>query len=156
VTESQDEKYQCSRCKKFKDASKYGARGKNQRGSRPVPYWCTECFRGWSRDRYKQDPEAQKAESKKYNQRLRDRLAGLKGKPCADCGVSYPPYVMDWDHLDGFEKTHNISEMMRRRFAWAKIEAEIAKCELVCANCHRIRTHERAIRAGELDENEID
>lgn len=57
--------------------------------------------------------------------------------PCEDCGKMYPAFVMDFDHLR--DKSYNVSEMMG--FSTSKIALEIAKCELVCANCHRYRTH---------------
>ena len=68
-------------------------------------------------------------------------LDSLKeGMPCADCGRVYPPYVMEWDHLPGTEKTLVMSDTRRSAHARERILAEIAKCELVCANCHRERT----------------
>lgn len=65
--------------------------------------------------------------------------------PCTDCGQSFPPYVMHWDHLPGHEKIDEIGSMVgsRRRDV---ILAEIGKCELVCANCHVMRTVARARR----------
>jgi len=50
---------------------------------------------------------------------------------------------MDFDHLPGEDKVKYISKMVARSWSLAKIDAEIAKCELVCANCHRIRTARR-------------
>lgn len=50
---------------------------------------------------------------------------------------------MQFDHT-GNDKEGNVGEMVGKNAAWAKIEAEIAKCELVCANCHMIRTHKRS------------
>ncbi len=67
----------------------------------------------------------------------------LKRRPCTDCGVCYPPSVMDFDHVRG-EKSLNLSELRTNRSAWSKLLEEIEKCELVCANCHRIRTKLRA------------
>jgi hypothetical protein len=54
--------------------------------------------------------------------------------------MTYPPYVMDFDHLDGKEFTISSSGA---DYSHAKLVAEIAKCEVVCSNCHRQRTHER-------------
>ena len=62
-----------------------------------------------------------------------------KSVPCMDCGVSYPPYVMDFDHRDPSLKTTNVSRMKTRSIEL--IQEEIAKCDVVCANCHRERTH---------------
>jgi len=71
------------------------------------------------------------------------RLAQAKSHPCTDCGRVYPSYVMDFDHVRG-EKIGEVGQMIHRR--WEIIEAEIAKCDLVCSNCHRMRTHERKER----------
>lgn len=65
----------------------------------------------------------------------------LKKSPCVDCGKSYPYYVMDYDHVDPLGKVNNIARMVNH--SWKALKAEIAKCELVCANCHRERTHNR-------------
>jgi hypothetical protein len=65
------------------------------------------------------------------------------GQPCADCGIEYPHYVMDFDHRPGFVKRANLSILVKRGAAEAVLRAEIAKCDLVCANCHRVRTYRR-------------
>ena len=71
-------------------------------------------------------------------------LDGLKvGRPCADCGGIYPPYVMEWDHLPGSEKKLVLADTRRAAHARERIPAEMAKCDLVCANCHRERTFGR-------------
>ena len=70
-------------------------------------------------------------------------VAGRKAESkCTDCGRSYPPWVMDYDHVRG-RKSHAIGEMVSQSFGNATIAAEIEKCDLVCANCHRERTWQR-------------
>jgi hypothetical protein len=64
-----------------------------------------------------------------------------KDKPCADCNVVFPPCCMDFDHLEGFVKLGSINKMLTANMD--VLRAEIAKCELVCSNCHRIRTIKR-------------
>ena len=76
-----------------------------------------------------------------YATRRRQRVELLKTGPCADCGNTYPPECMDFDHRPDEDKSFDISRGSVR--AWPVVEAEIAKCELVCANCHRIRTKNR-------------
>jgi len=68
-----------------------------------------------------------------------------EGHPCADCGETFPPYVMHWDHLPGHTKVGAIGSMVG---SWAReaILDELKKCELVCANCHVMRTVARARR----------
>jgi hypothetical protein len=85
-----------------------------------------------------EDRRAQKA--KEYAKK-RVKFDLLKeGKPCADCGASYPPYVMDWDHRDKGQKCFGIAAALGSNTPWPAVLLEVAKCDLVCANCHRIRT----------------
>jgi hypothetical protein len=60
-----------------------------------------------------------------------------KSRPCTDCGGVFPPCVMDFDHVRGV-KMFNLSDGYNKPVAKSRIE--IAKCDLVCSNCHRIRT----------------
>jgi hypothetical protein len=92
--------------------------------------------------RYARDPEARKAEHKRYRTTNLDIIRTAKDVPCADCGVRYPTYVMQFDHLDAAQKEFNIGPMGPTR-GRARLLAEIAKCEVVCANCHAERTHQR-------------
>ena len=66
-----------------------------------------------------------------------------KDQPCADCDVKYPPHVMDFDHVRG-EKEFGIGESYYR-VGRKRLLAEIAKCDVVCANCHRERTFVRSL-----------
>src|SRR5262245_59263926 len=59
---------------------------------------------------------------------------------CTDCGYRAHAAALDLDHLPGFEKRANVGRLFSRE----AILAELAKCEVVCANCHRIRTGQRA------------
>lgn len=63
-----------------------------------------------------------------------------EGRPCVDCGGLFPHYVLDFDHVRG-EKLYELNHMTRHTYSRERILAEVAKCDLVCANCHRIRTH---------------
>lgn len=76
------------------------------------------------------------------------RLA--KSQPCADCGTSYPYYVMQFDHLR--DKKFNISAFVCSNRKIETLLAEIAKCEVVCANCHAERSYQR--RLTTLDSNQ--
>jgi hypothetical protein len=69
-------------------------------------------------------------------------LASLKvGRPCTDCGRVFPHQVMQWDHRPGFEKLGDLSDFWVH--SRQEILDEIAKCDLVCTNCHIIRTFVR-------------
>ncbi len=64
--------------------------------------------------------------------------------PCADCGGRFPPEAMQRDHPPGVTKVANISSLQNRR-STTLLKAEVAKCELVCANCHAVRTYHRRV-----------
>lgn len=74
-----------------------------------------------------------------------------KDRPCMDCGLPYPPYVMQFDHRPGEAKAGNVASMARLG-SLRKVKDEIAKCDVVCANCHAERTYARMVettRGGE-------
>jgi hypothetical protein len=62
---------------------------------------------------------------------------------CVDCrNKKLPHYVLEFDHCRGVKK-FNLGSY--GRLSWSKIEAEVAKCDVVCANCHKIRTWKRIL-----------
>ena len=76
-----------------------------------------------------------------WRQRNRNWIKGVKeSNPCADCLQYFPSYVMQFDHVRGV-KSFTIGACSRFTKGRAKIEAEMAKCDIVCANCHMERTH---------------
>jgi hypothetical protein len=76
--------------------------------------------------------------------RRRQIVIEAKQKPCADCGIQYPYYVMDFDHREG--ETKNFSLFKIHGATVKRILEEITKCDVVCANCHRKRTHQRRLK----------
>ena len=86
--------------------------------------------------------KTEKASIAKQKAYLARYIRELKEKsPCMDCGSYYPYYVMDFDHVRG-RKHKNVMELIPT-LSKKKIDEEIAKCEIVCSNCHRVRTHIR-------------
>ena len=72
--------------------------------------------------------------------RNRKLIREAKDVPCVDCGVQYPLCATDFDHVRG-KKLFGLSEASS--YSLQKVKDEIAKCDIVCANCHRVRTHKR-------------
>ena len=60
-----------------------------------------------------------------------------------DCGRVLPFYCYDFDHLDGETKKFMISAVGWGTVGLTRLKEEVAKCDLVCAVCHRIRTYNR-------------
>ena len=87
------------------------------------------------------NPDLQAAASRDYKRLRTEAVAKLKEEPCVECGGRFPTECMQWDHRPGETKFRPISTMSN--YSWARILAEIAKCDLVCANCHAIRTRAR-------------
>ena len=73
-----------------------------------------------------------------------------RGGKCAKCGFS-DIRALDWHHLNPDEKVNSISEMIRDRVCMDKLQVELDKCELICANCHRIEEQ----RLGNWTKNKI-
>lgn len=84
----------------------------------------------------------EKARTLRLRSSRKELLVSLKSKPCADCGRSYPPYVMQFDHRDPRQKTKRFRSpgAMAARASMEAFLVEIAKCDVVCANCHAERT----------------
>jgi len=68
-------------------------------------------------------------------------VAALRNQPCADCGVQYPSYIMEFDHRNPTAKSFTLAGANRRSIE--DIMLELSKCDVVCANCHRARTFTR-------------
>lgn len=94
------------------------------------------------RRHYHANKEQYKARNRAKKKAIREYIQEVKGAPCVDCDRVYHYCVMDFDHL--MDKAINVSQMVDCG-SLDKVKKEIAKCELVCANCHRMRTHLRSV-----------
>jgi len=79
---------------------------------------------------------------RRYLQNLRTNT------PCAECGKRFEWYLMDFDHVRGvksfgMQEAQTCPSISEERFL-----AEIAKCDIVCCMCHRIREHERGYKGA--------
>lgn len=87
--------------------------------------------------------EKTKERSTRSRTKLKRQLWDIKEESgCVDCGEKYPHYMLDFDHLPGFEKVGNVADVVAN-YSWEKGMKELEKCEVVCANCHRIRSYQR-------------
>lgn len=130
----------CTKCEEVRPLSAFSSNRKSKDG---LQHECKPCQKKYYEDRYEREKDIYKDRADARYRALRDWVNELKSAPCVDCGGTFDPICMDFDHLPEFEKSADVSRMLRRRMAKSKIEAEIAKCELVCANCHRLRSKSR-------------
>lgn len=103
---------------------------------------CRFCQSRVSKQHYKNNKQsyvdrARARESLVTEDNRRELAEYLSCHPCVDCGEA-DIRILDFDHVKG-KKISEISRMMNIGCSWFTIEAEIAKCEVRCANCHRIR-----------------
>jgi hypothetical protein len=133
----------CSQCKLVKPTGefnfKYKALGKRHA-------YCRECGNNLTRRHYRNNKRQYLDRNYRTLARHRELMRQAKSRPCADCGVQYPYYVMDFDHRDGATKSFMLSDITRAssKSLWREIE----KCDVVCANCHRERTQRRRAGSG--------
>ncbi len=133
----------CNSCKKTKPLSDFWKKKSCKDGLNPR---CGDCLRAYHRSHYKGSPKRKnqiRTNSKKWEDVQKQALeAFMEGKSCTDCGND-DRRVFEFDHISD-DKEFSISDgMKKRKLSFKTILTEIAKCEIVCANCHRIRTVER-------------
>src|SRR5260370_5479067 len=131
----------CNGCGGERDAEedfKWKYKDRGIRNSR-----CKFCQSQVSKQHYKDHKQSYIDRNLVRNPRTREEnqrkvAAYLACHPCVDCG-QIDIRVLDFDHVRGVKSNH-ISRMVQVSYSWSAIEAEIAKCEVRCANCHRIKT----------------
>jgi hypothetical protein len=131
---------QCTRCLISKPASDFNFRWRSK-GVRHS--YCRECGKKLTQSHYRRRKRLYLDRNLNAYAERRQMVIDAKAKPCADCGVQYPYYVMDFDHLDGTQKVFSLNSV--HRVTKRAILREIEKCEVVCSNCHRERTHRRKV-----------
>lgn len=102
-----------------------------------------EARKEYMKKHYAENKGKYAASSRAGRIRRMEKLNAIKAEsgPCVDCGGTFPPYCMDFDHVNG-DKIGDVSDLVQGS-SWQSVVDEIAKCELICANCHRMRTYSR-------------
>jgi hypothetical protein len=106
---------------------------------------CLDCRRAAGRAHYRanRDYYLAKARRRQISVVLETRawlVAYLREHPCVDCGNT-DIRVLEFDHRDGARKLRAIALLAGQGYGLARVQSEIAECDVRCANCHRIRTH---------------
>ncbi len=145
---------ECSCCHKIKPLSDFYRRKLGSRSGECYNH-CKFCLKSRARKYYNENRVRQSCLSNlrriEYRKTRKKFIINLKDKPCVDCGCKYPHYVMDFDHRSGVPKIDNISHLVNQNFlTYEQILEEVKKCDLVCANCHRVRTFTRLKNSNTL------
>jgi hypothetical protein len=135
-----DEKY-CGTCGEKKNKRDFN---KNRSRSDGLNSICRKCSNKKSKEYYLENTDKHKKVIIERNKKNIKKLQGLvleylKLNPCIDCGETNA-IVLEFDHRDGEDKYFEISQGIRKGLSWDKIKNEMDKCDVRCANCHRIRT----------------
>jgi CRISPR/Cas system-associated protein Cas10 (large subunit of type III CRISPR-Cas system) len=130
----------CSLCKTCVDVINFNKNKGRKDGLNSV---CKDCSRKRSKQYYTDNKEIHKKETSRRGkihklERRKKIFDYLKEHPCVDCGETNP-IVLEFDHRELEEKEYTISQIIDKR-GWNIVLNEIAKCDVRCANCHRMRT----------------
>lgn len=133
----------CNKCETLKDESEFAKSSKRIDG---LQVSCKSCMSLYAKARYERIKPRRRAQNEAWRVRSLERFKEYKQTlSCVDCGVT-DWRVLEFDHLDN-DKIGNVSDLVSK-WSWTRLKLEIDKCDPVCANCHRIRTHERRLAVG--------
>jgi hypothetical protein len=131
----------CGKCRKELPESDF-----NKKELDTLQSYCKKCQKIYKDAYYIKNKKKhceRNSKNRKENKLLIQKIK--ESKPCTDCGIKYPYYIMDFDHKDD-NKSFNVGESK----GILKKLKEIEKCDLVCANCHRTRTYNRIMARSSI------
>ena len=130
----------CTACKEEKELNDFSWRNK-LKGLKNS--WCKSCLNKYNKRKWKESSHRRSSNMKaNYIRKKRNSQFVwnyLEKHSCVDCGESNP-VVLEFDHRDVSTKVSTISDMIAGSYSIERIKFEIEKCDVRCANCHRIRT----------------
>ncbi len=128
----------CTACREPKPLDDFHRRGKG------LQSWCKDCRRTHDAAYHQRRRPLRAAQKRERYEALLAWMRDYKSsRPCADCGGRFHPVAMTFDHLPGTTKRTDVSTLLHSGYRKLLLD-EIAKCELVCANCHAVRTYVRS------------
>lgn len=130
----------CCKCRVLKPIEEFNFRNRSA-GVRHR--YCRDCGKIFTRSHYQRNKRQYIDRSVRAKLKRREYLRQVKSRPCADCGVQYPYYVMDFDHREGEVKIFEMNQVVY--VPMGALKKEMEKCDIVCANCHRERTYQRVM-----------
>lgn len=127
----------CPSCKTNKSLESYSINRSRKDGLQNT---CKDCRCKYLKEWYKENTSLHKNRVKNTKEKVKEFVRDIKSKSiCTDCKRKFHYCQMDFDHLT--DKRFNLAHAASAGIE--KVKIEISKCELVCANCHRLRTFNR-------------
>ena len=131
----------CSKCKKEKSSEEFNFKNKDLKLRQCQ---CKECTRLLVKNHYNKNKQYYLKKAKKRNLEIKTNIVNylqnyLSKKSCIDCGES-DIAVLEFDHINRSTKFKAVSTLVRLGYPIKIIQAEINKCDVRCANCHRRKT----------------
>lgn len=127
----------CSTCQVMRPLSEFNRRRQAPDG---LQARCRACSAEWylaNKDQHKRNVAARNERVRQ--QCLRRLMAYLAKHPCVDCGEE-DIRVLEFDHEDPAQKLEAVMRLAQTSMPWARVQKELEKCSVRCANCHRRRT----------------
>lgn len=129
----------CITCQEIKKISEFNKSGLYKDGTQKYDYSCRKCKNKYQKNYYKQNKNSKFLDAKERRDEIRSWLFEIKKSlECNRCGYNNHPSALDFHHLNDSDKKSNISTLVADRCSKTTILKEIEKCEVLCANCHRI------------------
>jgi hypothetical protein len=130
----------CNKCGLPKEDKEFVFKRKEKNERRNT---CRGCCKEYGKLHYQENKDKYIRRARKFNdgQVVKNHqlmLGFLKSKRCLDCGND-DVRVLEFDHKEGLDKRGNVGNMLHR-YSWKTVLKEIEKCDIRCANCHRIKT----------------
>lgn len=125
----------CSKCTEYKPISEFN---KNSAKKDGLSNNCKECNKNYLKSHYRKNKNKYRKRNKDRRLHLRELVSRFKRmKGCKFCGEKRS-WVLDFHHREGEDKDREVSKLITYDHASIpKLKKEIAKCDVLCANCHR-------------------
>jgi hypothetical protein len=132
----QSQLIRCSGCGESKDATAFTPDRRNRSGFQS---WCRDCTRqaGRAREGTPVRRKKQNGYRRDYRRTRREHILALKGTKCMDCNDEFPPGQLHFHHVDPTTKVSKVTALSNGPLS--SIDAEAAKCVVLCAACHSAR-----------------
>lgn len=139
----------CSICVVEKPITEFHRRGDSHQ------WWCKSCRRPYDAAYHARTRSLRLQQRRQRKRRLAEWMYELKtSQPCVDCGGWFHPTAMTFDHLPGKTKRDHVSDLVHQGCTRLARE-EILKCDVVCANCHAVRTYMRRTYGASSDREAV-